>query len=128
MNDAVEPTVRKVESYIEGFFWILPSLGLALAVFLLFLCGAWAAKRAVIGRARRRDRGNLGTLLGGFVKWAVIVLGLLVVATIVFPSVKPSDVLATLGVGSVAIGFAFSAGARRHGGGPLRSFLVRARR
>ncbi len=107
MNDAVEPTVRKVESYIDGFFWILPSLGLALVVFLLFLGGAWAAKRAVIGVARRRDRGNLGTLLGGFVKWAVIVLGLLVVATIVFPSVKPADVLATLGIGSVAIGFAF---------------------
>ncbi len=107
MNDAVEPTVRKVESYIEGFYWILPNLVLAAVVFLLFLGGAWAAKRAVIGLAQRRDRGNLGTLLGGFVKWAVIVLGLLVVATIVFPSVKPADVLATLGVGSVAIGFAF---------------------
>ena len=29
------------------------------------------------------------------------------VATIVFPSVKPADLLATLGIGSVAIGFAF---------------------
>jgi small conductance mechanosensitive channel len=37
----------------------------------------------------------------------VIGLGLLVVATIVFPSVKPADVLATLGLGSVAVGFAF---------------------
>lgn len=107
MNDAIEPAVQKVGSYVEGFFWILPNLGLALAVFLLFLGGAWTAKRAVIGVARRRDRGNLGTLLGGFLRWAVIVLGLLVVATIVFPSVKPADVLATLGIGSVAIGFAF---------------------
>jgi small-conductance mechanosensitive channel len=32
---------------------------------------------------------------------------LLVVATIIFPSVKPADALATLGIGSVAIGFAF---------------------
>ena len=31
----------------------------------------------------------------------------LVVATIVFPSVNPADLLATLGIGSVAIGFAF---------------------
>lgn len=107
MNDAVEPTIRKIEGYIEGFFWILPNLGLALLVFLVFLGGAWAAKRAVAGVARRRDRGDLGDLLSGFVKWVVIVLGLLVVATIVFPSVKPADVLATLGIGSVAIGFAF---------------------
>jgi small conductance mechanosensitive channel len=107
MNNAVEPTIRKVEGYIEGFFWVLPNLALALVVFLLFWGGATLAKRAVIGVAQRRDRSNLGTLLGGFVKWAVIVLGLLVVATIVFPSVKPADVLATLGIGSVAIGFAF---------------------
>ena len=107
MNDVIEPTVLKVEGYIEGFFWILPSLGLAAVVFLLFLGGAGLARQAVMSLARRRDRGNLGVLLGSFVKWAVIVLGLLVVATIVFPSVKPADVLATLGIGSVAIGFAF---------------------
>lgn len=107
MNNAIEPTIRKVEGYIEGFFWVLPNLGLALVVFLVFLGGAALAKRAVIGVAQRRDRSNLGILLGSFLKWAVIVLGLLVVATIVFPSVKPADVLATLGIGSVAIGFAF---------------------
>ncbi len=107
MNDAVEPTLRKIEGFVQGFFWILPNLGIAFVVFLLFLGGAWAAKHAVIGVAQRSNRGDLGQLLGGFAKWALIVFGLLVVATIVFPSVKPADVLATLGVGSVAIGFAF---------------------
>ena len=37
----------------------------------------------------------------------IILFGLLVVATIVFPSIKPAGLLASLGVGSVAIGFAF---------------------
>ncbi len=105
--DAAEPTIRKIESFIEGFFWILPNLGIAFVVFLLFVLTASAAKRAVIHVAQRRSRGDLGLLLGGFVKWGLLVLGLLVVATIVFPSVKPADVLATLGIGSVAIGFAF---------------------
>ena len=107
MNEAVEPTIRKVEGYIEGFFWILPNLGIALLAFLLFVAGAWAGKRAIIHVLQRRDRGDLGLLLGGSAKWAIILFGLLVVATIVFPSVKPADVLATLGIGSVAIGFAF---------------------
>ena len=107
MNDAVEPTIRRIEGYIEGFYWILPNLAIALLVFLLCLVGAWAAKRAVIHVSQRRERGDLGLLLGGFTKWAIILFGLLVVATIVFPSVKPADVLATLGIGSVAIGFAF---------------------
>ncbi|WP_230530194.1 mechanosensitive ion channel family protein [Microvirga roseola] len=107
MNNAVEPTLRRIEGYIEGFFWILPNLGIALIVFLLFLIGAWAAKRTVASVFRRRGRDDLGHLLGGFAKWLMVVFGLLVVATIVFPSVQPADILATLGIGSVAIGFAF---------------------
>jgi len=107
MDEALEPTVRKVEGYLEGFFWILPNLGIALMVFLLFVAGAWAAGRAITHLAERRGRGDLGILLGSFAKWVVLLFGMLVVATIVFPSVRPADVLATLGIGSVAIGFAF---------------------
>lgn len=107
MNDAINTFLGKVESLLKGFFWILPNLAIALVVFVVFLGAAWAAKRAIIGVAQRRQRSDLGQLLGGFVRWAVILFGLLVVATIVFPSVKPADVLATLGIGSVAIGFAF---------------------
>jgi small-conductance mechanosensitive channel len=105
--DAAEPAIDKIEGFIEGFFWILPNLGIALVVFLLFVLMAWGARRTVMHVLQRRSRGDLGLLLGGFVKWGLIVLGLLVVATIVFPSVKPADILATLGIGSVAIGFAF---------------------
>jgi len=107
VNQTVEPTVRKMETYIEGFFWLLPNLGLALLVFLLFLGFAWISKWTVANMARHRGRGDLGILLGSFVRWTIVVLGLLVVATIVFPSVKPADVLAAMGFGSVAIGFAF---------------------
>ena len=106
-GEAVEPTIRKIEGFIEGFFWVLPNLGVALAVFLAFLVGAWAGKAAVINVSRRRGRDDLGRLLGGFLKWVIVLFGLLVVSVIVFPSVKPADILATLGVGSVAIGFAF---------------------
>jgi small-conductance mechanosensitive channel len=99
--------VQKIEGFVEGFFWILPNLGIALVVLLLFLAVSWGARHGVRTVLEHRGRGDLGQLLGGFVRWAVILFGLLVVATIVFPSVKPADILATLGVGSVAIGFAF---------------------
>jgi small-conductance mechanosensitive channel len=107
MDDAIEPTLRKIELFIDGFFWILPNLGIAIVVFGLFLAGAWAAKRAVVGVFRRRKHDDLGLLLGGFARWALILFGLLVVATIVFPSVKPANIISALGIGSVAIGFAF---------------------
>lgn len=107
MNEGVEPALRKVEGYIQGFFWLLPNLAIALVVFVFFLAAAWAAKGTVIRLARRRDRNDLGVLLGSFVRWTIIVFGLLVIATIIFPSVEPADALATLGIGSVAVGFAF---------------------
>lgn len=107
MTEAVEPAIRQIKDYIAGFFWLLPNLAVACLVFLLFVVGAWLAKRTVVHMSRRRERADLGVLLGAFVKWAIVAFGLLVVATIIFPSVKPADVLATLGIGSVAIGFAF---------------------
>ena len=108
MNDAAEPAVRTVERWLEGFLALLPNLGVALIVFALMLGAALAAKYTLISILRRSSRAELRVLLGGFVKWALILFGLLkVVATIVFPSVNPADLLATLGIGSVAIGFAF---------------------
>lgn len=107
MNDAVELTLDKLEGWAEGFFWILPNLGIALLVFLLFLAGSWAFRRMVVGVLRRRGHQDLGLLLGGFARWSLIVLGGLVVATIVFPSVSPANIISALGIGSVAIGFAF---------------------
>jgi small conductance mechanosensitive channel len=100
-------TLDRIEGFIRGFWWILPNLGIALMVFLLFLGVAWAARSAVFRFFHHRRRPDLAALLAGFARWSIIALGLLVVATIVFPSVKPADVLATLGVGSIVIGFAF---------------------
>ncbi|SCY93554.1 mechanosensitive ion channel family protein [Microvirga guangxiensis] len=100
-------TLDRIEGFIQGFWWILPNLGIALVVFLIFLGLAWGARAGVSRFFNHRGRPDLAALLAGFARWSVIGLGLLVVATIVFPSVKPADILATLGVGSIAIGFAF---------------------
>ena len=91
IKDAAEPAVRTVERWLEGFLALLPTLGVALIVFALMLGAALAAIYTLISVFRRSSRGELGVLLGGFVKWALILFGLLVVATNVFPSVKPAD-------------------------------------
>jgi small conductance mechanosensitive channel len=97
----------KTDSIVAGFFWLLPNLAIAAVVMAGFLGAAWVARRTVRSIVRRNDREDLGQLMGGFAWWGLVGLGLLVVATIIFPSIKPSDALATLGIGSVAIGFAF---------------------
>ena len=107
MNDAIDPIAGKLSDLGNGFIDILPKLGIALIVFLLFVLAAWGARSAIENVLNRRERNDLGSLLGGFVKWSLLLFGVLVVATIIFPSIKPADLLASLGVGSVAIGFAF---------------------
>lgn len=102
-----EPALDKIERWIEGFYYLLPNLAVAVGVLVLIYGLGMAARWGVIAWGRRRGRENLGEVLGGFVKWAVVGLGILIAMTIVFPSVRPVDLLAGLGVGSVAIGFAF---------------------
>lgn len=107
MDDDSQFTVAKVESFIEGFFWMLPNLGIALLVFVGFFFAAWAARASIARVFRRRRRENLGELLAGSARWGILFLGALVAATIVFPSISPANLLSTLGIGSIAIGFAF---------------------
>jgi small conductance mechanosensitive channel len=107
MPNLPEPAVEKIEAIIEGFFWMLPNFGFALVAFAVFYLGAWAARASITRFFRYRRRYDLADLLGGFAKWSIIAFGLLVCATIVFPSIRPADALATLGIGSIAIGFAF---------------------
>lgn len=107
MNNPVAPLTDKLSAIFEGFFYVLPNIGIGLVVFGLFIIAAWAAQRSISGVLGTRDRTDLGVLLGGFAKWALLLFGVLVAATIIFPSVKPADLFSALGVGSVAIGFAF---------------------
>ena len=102
-----EPALDKIQKWVDGFYLLLPNLAVATAVLaLIFLLGV-AAKWGVVAWGRHRRRENLGEVLGGFIKWATVGLGILIAMTIVFPSVRPVDLLAGLGVGSVAVGFAF---------------------
>ena len=102
-----EPALDKIGKWIDGFYFLLPNLAVAAAVLaLIFLLGVMA-KWGVVAWGRHRGRDNLGEVLGGFVKWTVVGVGILVAMTIAFPSVRPVDLLAGLGVGSVAVGFAF---------------------
>lgn len=98
---------QKLVYVYESLILLLPNIVAGLVVLALFWLGGWFAERTIKGVFHPREQLDLGDLLGGFVRWGTIGLGVLVAATIIFPSVKPGDVLATLGIGSVAIGFAF---------------------
>ena len=101
------PALQRINSWIDGGVRLLPNLVFALIVFVVFWGLAVLAQKWIVRRSLRQDRQNLGEVMGGFVKWVVLILGFLLAATIVIPSLKPGDLIAGLGVSSVAIGFAF---------------------
>ena len=94
-----------VDGWIDGFFRLLPNLLVAAVLMAFFVAAAFAVQWSVRRSFRRRE--DLGRVLGSIAKWSAILAGFLVVLPIVSPSIAPGDLIAGLGIGSVAIGFAF---------------------
>ncbi|HEX7227996.1 MAG TPA: mechanosensitive ion channel family protein [Candidatus Binatia bacterium] len=86
----------------------LPYLILGALAFVVFLVAARLIKRILIvaGRRTRLDV-TLADLLGRLASAVTIILGLFVAAVVIFPTFNPGDLIAGLGITSVAIGFAF---------------------
>ncbi|SPJ22742.1 mechanosensitive ion channel family protein [Palleronia abyssalis] len=103
-----EPMRVQMGGYATAFWRALPQIVLA----VVFLALVWLAVRMVnwivpkaLGRARmRRAMRDVIVMLLTVGLW---LMGVLTAATIAFPSITPGEALAALGVGGVAIGFAF---------------------
>lgn len=105
--DPLALITAKLDSLVGGFFYQLPNVAAGLALILFAWIASWGVARLIRSLAERRRRGDLGVVLGSLAKTVILILAVLFAAAIIFPSVKPADILATLGIGSVAIGFAF---------------------
>ena len=86
----------------------IPSLAAGILVFALFWIGSRLGARIARRVAGRTGMArNLVELLVRIGSFLVIAFGLLFAAVIVFPSFKIGDLVAGLGLSSVAVGFAF---------------------
>ena len=107
VRDSLELMRQQFEIWLRDFILLIPNLLVALVAAILFVLLAWAAAVALRYFVGRNGRHDLAHMLGSFTFWCVLFLGFLVVITIMLPSMRPVDIFASLGVGSVAIGFAF---------------------
>lgn len=87
---------------------LLPNLILACAIFVVFAVVARVGKSLIerLGE-RKKMRQNAALLLGKLTQLVVVILGFLIAVSVVAPSFTASDLIKTLGIGGVAIGFAF---------------------
>lgn len=106
--DFFEILADRVNELAAAFVRVLPQLGIAFLVVVVTMVAAKTARRLLARVLRRGDVRetliNLFETVLGVLIWTV---GLLIAATIVFPGVTPANLFALLGLGSVAIGFAF---------------------
>src|ERR1700692_3623262 len=97
-----ESANRMVDSVVVR----LPCLLLGLVVFFLFYLLSIVVSR-LIRRTTRKYRPNLGMVFARLMGAATILLGFLVAFSVVAPSFQAGDLIKVLGIGGVAIGFAF---------------------
>lgn len=102
-----EKALAKIDSWLDAATRLAPNV----IVALLFVIFIWYFARLIgyllCKTAATRGRGNLGEVFGGFVRWAIFAFGAMIALTIVLPNLNPADLVAGLGIGTVAIGFAF---------------------
>ena len=106
--NALDIFADKLKDMGHATLAVLPQLGIALALVLvtaLMAAIVRAISRRIFRRARLRE--SLKRLLVILLSLATWTIGLMLAALVAFPNLTPTKMLAGLGIGSVAIGFAF---------------------
>ena len=100
--------VTQLREIARGAIEVMPQLLIALVIILLTYAFAKLA-RNIAQRILKKTklRKSLINLLILFSSIAIWIIGIMIAAIIAFPGLTPTKMLAGLGIGSVAIGFAF---------------------
>jgi len=100
--------LKSGEKIVNGAISLLPNFLIALVIVCGFLILGSAFKSMVRRVLERRERHrNIAILLGQLTQTVVVIVGFLIALSVVAPSFKAGDLIKFLGIGSVAVGFAF---------------------
>lgn len=97
INDLVRSAVEMLPNFMAALILLVLTWVLAVA--------AGALVRLVLKRSQSRP--SLVAAVATLARMGIWVLGLLVAATVMFPNLTPTKMLAGLGIGSIAVGLAF---------------------
>lgn len=100
--------IRQLWSMWVGFVALLPNMAIALFIVAVTAFAARMCRRLAARLTQHAHiRESLKQLFDTVVSIAVWVVGLMVAATVVLPGLTPASLVAGLGIGTIAIGFAF---------------------
>jgi small conductance mechanosensitive channel len=99
---------KQIDGMIRGFVQLLPQLAISLIILIITWGLANLAVRIVAGvTAKTKMREDLRQLLQTLARLATWIFGFMIAMTVAIPSLTPAGLFAGLGVGALAIGFAF---------------------
>lgn len=106
--DYVATLREQLAGMLHGFVSILPNLALAMVVIVL----TWLLARFAVNIADRVTdkttvRADLRNLVETVARVLIWIIGLLIAAAVAIPGFTPAGMIAGLGIGALAIGFAF---------------------
>ncbi len=98
----------QVEDMATGVVQALPSLAIALFIlFVTWVIARFARRLADLLVGRVDLRPSLKALIDTLVKLGIWIFGIMMALIVVMPGLTPASLVAGLGIGAVAIGFAF---------------------
>ncbi|MFD3003908.1 mechanosensitive ion channel family protein [Pontibacter toksunensis] len=108
ISESTASLVDVVNEYWEGFLFLLPNLLLALLIFFAALWVAGKVKALLDARLSQKAHDRItGEYIALVSKWAIIIVGLLLVLQTLGLSGVAGGLLAGAGLSAVVIGFAF---------------------
>ncbi len=100
--------IDQLREILRGSIEALPQIAIALVVIIVAIfvnkLVRFIAERAL---RKTRLRRSLQELISLGISIVIVTTGIMIAAVVMFPGLTPSSILAGLGIGSVAIGFAF---------------------
>lgn len=99
---------EQVSGFARSFIALLPNIAVALIILAVtFIVARFAGLIARKLLTRSNARPSLLSAISTIVRLVVWLTGLMIAATVVFPNLTPTKLVAGLGVASIAIGLAF---------------------
>ncbi|GGD23606.1 mechanosensitive ion channel [Pyruvatibacter mobilis] len=104
----IEIILTNLTDMLRGLIALLPQIGLAVVILII----TWAVSKLASSLVHRllpqnRMRASLVELMSNLLSIGIWLGGIVIAAIVVFPTITPGDMIAALGIGSLAIGFAF---------------------
>jgi small conductance mechanosensitive channel len=99
---------NSIQRILNGAVELAPNMILAIMVVLVFYVIARIVKSSVVQVIKRAGRTRYtGDIIGRLSQWAIVLVGFLAGFSVLFPSLSAADLVGLLGIGGIAIGFAF---------------------